>query len=83
MPRTDKWQLVALGVMAVGLTMVVLGTVMADEGGVSVWWLLLMLFNMALQCWDLYRKRRKRRAERQAELEPLDRLTQREMRRRR
>ncbi|MFJ9085874.1 hypothetical protein ACIRL3_25995 [Streptomyces sp. NPDC102384] len=83
MPRADKWQLVALVVMIFGLALVVLGTVMTDEGGASVWWLLLMLFNVGVQCWDLYSKRRKRRAEHRALLTHLDRPMRRKTRRRR
>ncbi|MHC5260846.1 hypothetical protein ACYSUO_23435 [Streptomyces sp. UC4497] len=49
MPRADKWQLVGLVGMIVGGTTVVI----ADAGSVSVWWLLLMLFNIGVQCWDL------------------------------
>ncbi|MFJ9176998.1 hypothetical protein [Streptomyces sp. NPDC102360] len=82
MPRLDKWvDVFAWG----GLTVITVSA--ATEPGYSVWsraWRLAFgAFLFGTLVWKLCEKRRKRLARRQAELERLDLLVQREIRRRR
>ncbi|MGY5106751.1 hypothetical protein [Streptomyces sp. 900105245] len=86
MPREDKWRALALAAMIAGVVMVAAanaGSVVGEpiQAG-HVLWVALMLVNIGIQCWDLYARRRKRRAERQALLPRLDHLMRREVKRR-
>ncbi|WP_425831536.1 hypothetical protein [Streptomyces fractus] len=78
MPRSDKWQLVGVA----GLGMSAVGSVMGHTGWARGFWLAVALFPISCLSWDLYVKRRKRRARRQALLTHLGRLMRDELRRR-